>query len=145
QIVSGPTNQFATNGDNVTFSVIAQGTQPLSYHWYFNQTNSQPEWTNANLVLSHVAPAQAGSYGVVVSNLFGSASNAASLVVIVLPTITCGTNRTLELDTPWTFDSPTVTGSNTTLTILNTTTNKDCGDSYTATRTWVVTDGAGYQ
>ena len=67
------------------------------------------------------------------------------LNVIVLPTITCGTNRTVEFGSAWTFDTPAVTGSNTTLTVVSTETNSGCGLTYSATRTWVVTDGSGYQ
>jgi subtilisin-like proprotein convertase family protein len=144
-IVSGPTNQMATNGDTVTLVVEAQGTAPLTYQWFFNATNLLNNATNSTLVLSNVAPAQAGLYGVLVQNAYGSASNAATLAVIVLPTITCGANKTVELGTGWEFDVPAVTGSNTTLTVVSTTTNLNCGQTYTATRTWLVTDGAGYQ
>jgi hypothetical protein len=125
-------------------SVSAQGTAPLTYQWYF-QGSSLAEGTGATLTISNVSPAQAGTYGVVVSNPYGTASNAMVLSVIVLPTITCGTNRTVELGSAWSFEVPAVTGSNTTLTVVSTETNSGCGLTYTATRTWVVTDGSGYQ
>ncbi|MGH7971286.1 MAG: immunoglobulin domain-containing protein, partial [Limisphaerales bacterium] len=143
-ILSGPTNQLATNGDTVFLTVAAQGTAPLSYQWYFNETNLLDNATDSTLILSNVTPAQAGTYGVVVSNGYGTASSAGTLTVIVLPTIAC-VDRTVELGTAWEFDVPTVTGSNTTLTLLGTTTNQACGQTYTAARSWVVTDGAGYQ
>ena len=143
-IVGGPTNQVATNGDLVVLSVEAQGTAPLSYQWYFQWTNQLAGATSNTLSLGPVSPAQAGTYGVVVSNGYGQASNGAVLTVIVLPTISC-VNRTVEMGSAWEFDVPAVTGSNTTLTIVGTTTNQGCGQTYSATRSWVVTDGAGYQ
>src|SRR5262249_886488 len=130
-IVSGPTNQVATNGDIVSIVVEAQGTAPLSYKWFFNTTNLLVNATNSTLVLSNVAPAQAGLYGVVVQNGYGTASNAATLTVIVLPTIACGVNKTVELGTGWDFDVPAITGSNTTLTVVSTATNLNCGQTYT--------------
>ena len=49
-------------GSNVLFTVTAQGTAPLAFQWYFNQTNGLAGATNTTLVLSNVCPAQAGSY-----------------------------------------------------------------------------------
>src|SRR5204862_181224 len=90
-VVSGPTNQVATNGDTVFLTVIAEGTQPLIYQWYFNETNSLAEATNATLVLSNVTPAQAGNYAVSVSNPYGSeTSEPAQLFVLGGPVIVVG-------------------------------------------------------
>jgi hypothetical protein len=144
-IMGSPVNQVVTNGDTVLFTVIAQGTEPLACQWYFNQTNNLPGATNTTLVLSNVSPGDAGTYSVAVSNPYGCASNAATLAVITLPTITCAANRTVELGTPWDFETPTATGSNVTVNILSTTTNQTCGDAFSATRTWQAVDGAGYQ
>ncbi len=144
-IVSGPVDQVATNGDAIQFMVTVQGTEPLAYQWYFNQTNCLAGATNTSLVLSNVSPAEAGGYTVVLTNPYGYASDSATLVVITLPTITCATNRTVELGTPWDFEPPTATGSNVTVSVVSTTTNPACGDAYSATRTWVATDGNGYQ
>ncbi len=144
-ILSGPAGVVATNGDNVLLSVVAQGSEPLVYQWYFQGTNALAQGTNASLSLSLVGPEQAGLYGVVVSNAYGVSSNGASLVVIVLPTINCGTYQTIQWGVGWDFTVPVVTGSNTTLTILSTQTNLGCGPSYSVSRGWLVTDGAGYQ
>ena len=138
-------DRVATNGDTVLFTVTAQGTEPLTCQWYFNQTNSLAGATNTTLVLSNVSPVAAGNYTVTLTNAYGGASKTASLVVITLPTITCATNRTIELGTPWDFETPTATGSNVMVSVLTTTTNTTCGDAFSATRTWVATDSAGYQ
>src|SRR6185369_12332537 len=145
-ITSDPTNVVATNGDLVLFSVVAQGSEPFSYLWYFNETNVLAEATNATLVLSNVTPADAGSYAAVVTNAYGSRTSAsATLTVIVLPTITCGTNRLVELGTEWDFDEPAATGSNIVVTVVDTITNAACGATFSATRTWAVTDVNQYQ
>jgi hypothetical protein len=60
-----------------------------------------------------------------------------------LPTYTCGSNRTVEVGTAWDFDTPIATGTNATVTVVGTVTNLGCGESFSATRTWVVSDALG--
>jgi hypothetical protein len=91
QLTSTPTNQTAFSGDTVTFSASALGTEPLHYQWYFNVTNALDSETNDVLVLSNVAPQQAGSYTVVITNLYGSvASPPAQLFLLLPPLIVSG-------------------------------------------------------
>ncbi len=150
-IVSGPTNVVATNGGTVQFSVLAVGTDPLGYQWFFQSTQMITGMvfsgvTTPVLVISNVSPAQVGLYSVEVSNSYGrQVSTSAILSVVVGPTIACGQDRTVELGMAWDFDAPTVTGTSVTVAVLNTTTNPGCGDAYSATRTWGVTDGGGLQ
>ena len=59
-IVSGPTDQVATNGETVNWTVVAQGTEPLGYQWYFEGTNALVQGTNASLELVDVSPADSG-------------------------------------------------------------------------------------
>ena len=84
-IVSGPTDQVATNGDIVNWSVVAQGTEPLGYQWYFEGTNALVQGTNASLELANVSPADSGSYQVVVTNLYGSVTSAPAQLLVVVP------------------------------------------------------------
>jgi len=60
------------------------------------------------------------------------------------PVLTCGTNRSVECGTPWSFDTPTATdlcgGTNVVVEIVGTVTNYLIGDTYAATRTWRATD-----
>jgi hypothetical protein len=81
-ISSGPTNQLGSAGGTVTFIVAAQGTDPLSYQWYFNVTNVINGATDATLQLVNLTPAQAGSYAVVVTNRFGSATSASAFLTV---------------------------------------------------------------
>jgi hypothetical protein len=72
-ITSQPQSQTAFIGQNVTFSVSASGSSPLSYQWLFNGTNIITGATNASMTLASVHLNQGGAYSVVVTNLFGSA------------------------------------------------------------------------
>ena len=71
-ILEPPISQTVKAGSNVTFSVVASGPGPLSYQWWFNQTNRIAGATNASLVLSNVNGANEGAYQVAVSNSGGS-------------------------------------------------------------------------
>jgi hypothetical protein len=86
-ITQQPQTQTVTNGGTAMFSVIATGTQPLSYQW---RRNGNPI-TGANsstFSLSGVQLTNAGEYTVVVSNSAGSAtSDGALLRVLVAPTL----------------------------------------------------------
>ena len=55
-------------GRRVELTVVARGTEPLFYQWYFNGTTRLAEATNATLVLEQVSPSEAGSYTVTVTD-----------------------------------------------------------------------------
>jgi large repetitive protein len=90
-ITTQPASQTITAGANVTFSVAASGTAPLSYQWQKDTVNLTGA-TTATLTLSSVTSANAGSYRAVVSNSGGSATSAAATLTInpavVAPAIT---------------------------------------------------------
>lgn len=91
-ITTQPTSQTVTAGANVSFTVAASGTAPLSYLWRLNGANIGGA-TSPTLTLNSVTMTQSGgSYSCVVSNVAGSAtSSAATLTVnpaIIAPTIT---------------------------------------------------------
>jgi len=88
-----PQSQGAIAGSNVVFKVLASGVTPLTYLWSFNGLNISVS-TNNILLLSHVQTNQAGTYSVMVTNVFGkvtgsnavlSVYGAASAVLNVLP------------------------------------------------------------
>lgn len=85
QVTTPPANQTVTEGQPVTFSVVASGTAPLSYQWRKGGKDIIGA-TQSSLTIAHVAPADAGSYTVVVGNSSGPAieSTAAQLTVIPL-------------------------------------------------------------
>jgi hypothetical protein len=87
-ITTEPQSQTVTVGQSVSFSVVASGTEPLSYQWSLNGT-ALVGATNSALTLNTVQPADAGSYTVGVTNFAGSVTSAvATLIVGVLPLIT---------------------------------------------------------
>ena len=80
-IVSQPQNLSALAAANVSVSVVAQGTLPLTYQWSKNGA-AIPGATSAMLALANVQAADATIYTVVVTNALGSAtSNAATLTL----------------------------------------------------------------
>ena len=85
-ISTQPVSQTVSAGTNVTFSVTATGTTPLSYLWRFNGSNLASA-TSATLTLTNVQPNQAGSYAVLITNVAGSVlSSNAILTVNSTPT-----------------------------------------------------------
>ncbi|HVV73250.1 MAG TPA: immunoglobulin domain-containing protein, partial [Verrucomicrobiae bacterium] len=86
-ITTQPTDLVATQGGQARFTVVASGTAPLSYSWFFN-TNSPLPGTSSDLVLINVQPAQSGYYHVLVQNSYGNqTSREAHLTVIAPPVI----------------------------------------------------------
>jgi hypothetical protein len=80
-ITGQPSNQTVTVGNNASFSVVAGGTAPLSYQWYFN-LDPIAGATNTTLLLASAQLSAMGSYFVVVTNSGGVVvSSAASLTV----------------------------------------------------------------
>ena len=123
-----PTNQSVIEGSSVQFQAAADGTAPLSYQWFFNQTSVQGG-NSSSLNLANVQPAQAGQYYLVVDNSVGSVTSAvAQLTVVVPPSITsqpsnqivvAGSNATFQvtaagtapLGYQWLFNGTTLAGA----------------------------------
>ncbi len=84
-ISAPPSNVVAVAGASVTFQVVATGTPPFSYQWYFDSTNAISDASATQLTLTNVQPGQAGSYAVVVSNSAGSITSAPAVLRVLLP------------------------------------------------------------
>lgn len=85
RITQQPTNQMVNEGVNVSFSVAATGTGPVSYQWYFNDQPLTGK-TAAQLSLTDTTSVNGGQYHVRVSNGGSSAnSSKATLTVISNP------------------------------------------------------------
>ncbi len=80
-ITTQPTNQTASVGDTVTFTVTAGGTTP-GYQWYFNTNTLLPWATSASLTLTNVQLTNAGAYRVVVSNLCGTVPSSNAFLTV---------------------------------------------------------------
>ncbi|KAF0181134.1 MAG: Uncharacterized protein FD161_440 [Limisphaerales bacterium] len=80
-----PTNQTASVGDTISFSVTATGNPSPNYQWWFNG-NTPISWgTNATLILTNVQPVAAGSYRVVVTNVAGSVTSLVATLTVNAP------------------------------------------------------------
>jgi pectate lyase len=83
-------------GQDATFNVIASGTSPLSYHWFYNTntlvTNGivSSSATSSSLTVTNAQLSDAGGYSVVVTNSFGSVTSLVAHLIVdapVAPTI----------------------------------------------------------
>ncbi|MHB8519616.1 MAG: immunoglobulin domain-containing protein [Limisphaerales bacterium] len=76
-----PQDQSARVGENVTFSVAASGSPPLTYQWRFNGF-VWPNATNATLVLTNVQLFHEANYSVIVSNAEGGSVSASAHLTV---------------------------------------------------------------
>ncbi|MEI7732130.1 MAG: immunoglobulin domain-containing protein [Verrucomicrobiota bacterium] len=82
-IIGQPTNQSANVGSTLTLTVTATGTAPLFYQWLRN--GSPVGANNFSLTLNNAQVGDAGSYSVVVTNAYGSATSAVAVITIIPP------------------------------------------------------------
>jgi hypothetical protein len=84
-----PSNEVVLVGGTAQFTVGATSEFPLSYQWYLNQTT--PIGSPASvptLVLPNVTLGSAGSYSVVVSDVYGSTNSLSAMLTVVTPLVT---------------------------------------------------------
>jgi len=86
-IVTNPQNTNVVAGQTAVLSVVAIGTEPLSYQWQFEGVDI-PGANSANLTLPNAQPSQSGSYRVRVSNVVRTVMSVPALLsVYVQPVI----------------------------------------------------------
>ena len=87
-ISTQPKSQTVTEGNDVTFTVTANGSE-LSYQWY-KDGNLINGATSASYKITNVMPSHAGSYTVTVNNSAGRATSSAAVLTVKLkmPVIT---------------------------------------------------------
>jgi hypothetical protein len=86
-ITQQPQDQNIRSGSNVTFSVTATSSTPISYQWRFNGANIAGA-TNNVYTIANLQPEQAGFYDVVLTDAVGPVvSRSARLIVLVNPII----------------------------------------------------------
>ena len=69
-------------GDSIVLRVTATGTLPITYQWQKNGADL-PGQTSDSLSLTSVTAANSGSYRVVVSNSWGTATSSAAVVSVI--------------------------------------------------------------
>jgi purine nucleoside phosphorylase len=83
-ILTQPSSQTTTQGQNAIFSIVTSGTAPLSYQWSSSGTTLAGA-TNAALTLTNVQTTDASSYTVVVTNAWGSVTSAVASLTVLVP------------------------------------------------------------
>ncbi|HEX7859752.1 MAG TPA: immunoglobulin domain-containing protein [Verrucomicrobiae bacterium] len=81
RIVRQPQSFAATMGGTATFTVSAQGTDPMTYQWRHSGTNV-PGATGLGLTLTNVTVEAAGEYDVVITNPAGSVTSAVAELTV---------------------------------------------------------------
>lgn len=87
-ITTQPQSQTAAQGQDVSFSVAASGTAPLSYQWFFNASPVAAAGrgaTGPTLALTNLTMNASGDYTVVVANAAGSVTSAVAVLTVVGP------------------------------------------------------------
>lgn len=145
RIIFHPISEIVLAGTNAVISADAEGSEPLSYQWYYEATFSGlnagapvENATGATLVFRDVEQVRTGSYYCVARNAFGSAvTRSASIEVLAPPVLTaqpaslavasgglggftCGATGTGDLEFQWFFnDQPVAGATNASLALVN--------------------------
>ena len=92
-ITTLPANKILPLGTNATFSLVATGSPPICYQWYFN-SNAIPFATTNTLVVSNLQYSSAGTYSVAINNCGGGTNASATLTVVpeTIPPVVAITN-----------------------------------------------------
>ncbi|PYJ01076.1 MAG: hypothetical protein DME25_18995, partial [Verrucomicrobia bacterium] len=80
-ILGQPSSYAVPPGGAVSFVVSAEGAPPLAYQWRKDQADLSGA-TGQSLSLSNVQSSDVGSYGVVVSNGYGSVTSAPAVLIL---------------------------------------------------------------
>jgi len=83
-IIQQPVSLVVTSSQTAVFSVVASGTQPLFYQWYFNDSKVLNA-TNPTYVIENVQESHSGQYFVVVTNSVGAVTS--SVVTLTVSNI----------------------------------------------------------
>jgi len=85
-VISGqPQHQTVIAGQDAEFAVLATGTAPLNYQWYFNTSMPLVNATNSTLTISNVQATDEGEYSVVVGNDHGSVTSGGAVLTVIQP------------------------------------------------------------
>ena len=88
--LSQPSDQTVPAGTTVGFSVVAEGSTPLTYQWLKNSNNLTDGGrisgsASSTLTITSVTTADSGTYQVVVKNSAGSATNSGAVLTVINP------------------------------------------------------------
>ena len=81
-IVAPPQSETISPGNTIAFTVVAAGSAPLAYQWYFNTNTPLANATNVTLILANVQATNAGTYSVMVTNAAGSVISSNAILIV---------------------------------------------------------------
>ena len=81
RITQNPLPVSADASDTATFSVLYSSVSAAGFQWFFNATPI-PGATNNPLIITPVSATKAGSYSVVVTNVYGAATSSPALLSV---------------------------------------------------------------
>ena len=90
RIVSNPATQTLPASSDAVFNVVANGSEPLAYQWYFNHAPIAGA-TASEYRVSDAQTQNAGSYAVIVANSLGSATSSVAPLIVTPMTPYFGT------------------------------------------------------
>jgi len=102
-------NTNAYVGRTISLTVVASGSNPLSYQWYYPNLNTSladnghvSGSTSSTLILNNVVTNDTGNYQVVITNASGSITSSIALVTVKVPIATnIAYIRTLQDNVNW--------------------------------------------
>ena len=83
-IANDPQDQIAIVGESVRWSILANGSDPISYQWYYNGQPLQAAQSNG-LELSNIHATQSGGYFVTASNSAGFFTSKTAQLTVLEP------------------------------------------------------------
>jgi pectate lyase len=81
-----PQDQSIFAGQSATFNVVAGGSTPLSYQWYYNNDTALTDETNSTLTITNAQTSDTGGYSVTVTNASGSVDSDTAELTVTVPT-----------------------------------------------------------
>ena len=84
-ISTPPQNRTVLVGSNAPFSVVANGTGPLGYQWYFNTNTVLVGATASSLTITNAQTNNAGGYSVVLTNVIGAVTSLVATLTVNVP------------------------------------------------------------
>ncbi len=84
-LTNNPVSFTNVAGGDATFTVLAGGSAPLAYQWYFNTNTALSDATNTSFPLTGIRASQTGSYLVIITNAGGSVTSPPANLVVTNP------------------------------------------------------------
>ncbi len=116
-IITQPQDQTVTAGKNVSFSIVAAGTEPLSYQWKSNSVMVADETNDTFTIFNVTTNLNGSTYSVTVTNVAGATNSLTATLTVLPPYLPSGSTNVISLltynvkgngATDWSANSPQV-------------------------------------